>query len=1016
VDLRFRDGLAVRDVVDTAEKSLARFLFGGKSTVTVKELSRLEVREESLPTGGTLSVHELSSGSILVNVARQLLRPGDEVHIRTPNAVAAVRGTTISANCNTPSQRCIFTVLAGSALITPLTGTMLTLSPRTTVTVSGTQSSGTRAEPIQPITQAQASELLQQFEVRSPIQAAAGQQQTGEAQLIAATQRLNAVVGTLGREQIATALATPASTLDASAVTTAPVVPPVAEVVGSETPVSSPTPQSPLPVTPTPEPPPGPPEPPPIAGPPPPVTPTPEPPPEPPGPPPMTPPTKIILSGVNTSTEPLLTVEASLVLPAPDSLFEVPAGGGASIAGALLDATNAALILGANALLVDSALTSMTTDPLFRFGTTAAIIGGSLVKVGPQGFFTAAGPLANLTSSFLATGRGPLVLVDEGGSFDVSIVDASPLIGLQGSLLISAGSLLDLRDSNLRLAGPVSKVSQRSILANTAGPLLKVRGGTLSADAVINTDGLGNQLFLSGTLMDLSNTTVMLRQVFDLPAAGTDSVLHRLAVGEPFVRLVNSALTLTGEDAELMRFGTPTGTPPTQSGVGLIASGSRVNLNGPLLVLGGITLSDTDAQLQLAQTLIDHRSTNSLIEVRGLPVAMSGSLLDARDGIITTTSSLLRIDDTTLSVGEMASALQVQDVAPFFRLDQSLVQANGSFVELSGTLSLTAPLARLTSSRLTSGADFLSVESDGRLASTTSQALLQFQDSTVNAYTLLSNKSGFIDLAGGPLLHAVNSHLTFDSAAVESTFWGQIVSTSTAPFIGLDGGTLTSRGHLFRLGGGSDVYRNPSELLRTGGTLLEASNGASIDVAGSALRMDLVLLEATKPVIRLIGLPTKETTLTTGSSTMDLFKSSIISAGPVVALDRGLINVQNGPLISLASGSRLEVTGDLLKLFNGSRINVFNGPLILVTDSGSLLSVSGALVRFGGTGGNAIVVNNNVTPTGTPQGLPVSATGGGSISIGPYPVKDPGLGSISVSQGGSLIQTTNGGKVTITAP
>jgi hypothetical protein len=149
---------------------------------------------------------------------------------------------------------------------------------------------------------------------------------------------------------------------------------------------------------------------------------------------------------------------------------------------------------------------------------------------------------------------------------------------------------------------------------------------------------------------------------------------------------------------------------------------------------------------------------------------------------------------------------------------------------------------------------------------------------------------------------------------------------------------------------------------------------------------------------------------------MDLFKSSIISAGPVVALDRGLINVQNGPLISLASGSRLEVTGDLLKLFNGSRINVFNGPLILVTDSGSLLSVSGALVRFGGTGGNAIVVNNNVTPTGTPQGLPVSATGGGSISIGPYPVKDPGLGSISVSQGGSLIQTTNGGKVTITAP
>jgi hypothetical protein len=84
VGLRFKDGLLIRDIVDTQEKSRLRILFGGKSTVTVRELSRLEVREEALPTGGTLSIHELSSGAILVNVARQLLRPGDAVQIRTP--------------------------------------------------------------------------------------------------------------------------------------------------------------------------------------------------------------------------------------------------------------------------------------------------------------------------------------------------------------------------------------------------------------------------------------------------------------------------------------------------------------------------------------------------------------------------------------------------------------------------------------------------------------------------------------------------------------------------------------------------------------------------------------------------------------------------------------------------------------------------------------------------------------------------------------------------------------------
>jgi hypothetical protein len=126
--------------------------------------------------------------------------------------------------------------------------------------------------------------------------------------------------------------------------------------------------------------------------------------------------------------------------------------------------------------------------------------------------------------------------------------------------------------------------------------------------------------------------------------------------------------------------------------------------------------------------------------------------------------------------------------------------------------------------------------------------------------------------------------------------------------------------------------------------------------------------------------------------------------------------VHNGPLISLSNGSTLMVGGDLLHLLNGSRINVFNGPLIRVTGNGSLLNVGGALVAFGGTGGNSIVVTNPIAPTATPSGLPVSATAGGSITLGPNAVKEPTLGRISVSPGGSLIQATGGGAVTITAP
>ena len=141
----------------------------------------------------------------------------------------------------------------------------------------------------------------------------------------------------------------------------------------------------------------------------------------------------------------------------------------------------------------------------------------------------------------------------------------------------------------------------------------------------------------------------------------------------------------------------------------------------------------------------------------------------------------------------------------------------------------------------------------------------------------------------------------------------------------------------------------------------------------------------------------------------------------MVALDKGLLNVTNGPLISLTQGSYLSVTGDLLKLrfVNASRINVFNGPLISVAGAGSLLSVSGGLVNFGGTGGNQIIVNNTISPTATltqagVAGIGISATGGGSITVGPNAVKNPSLGTISVT--GSLIQATNGGKVSITAP
>jgi hypothetical protein len=207
---------------------------------------------------------------------------------------------------------------------------------------------------------------------------------------------------------------------------------------------------------------------------------------------------------------------------------------------------------------------------------------------------------------------------------------------------------------------------------------------------------------------------------------------------------------------------------------------------------------------------------------------------------------------------------------------------------------------------------------------------------------------------------------------------------------------------------------------------------------GNAVRLDTVLFEASLPIIELLGAgngAATATRLTTSGDTMDISRSRVVSLGPVVALDNGLIHVTNGAFMTLRSGSNVDVTGDLLRLFNGSRIEVVNGPLIRVTgNSGggtnpavSTLNVSGALVNFGGSGGNTIIVNNSVPVTARRGGpannqFPVNIGGGGaSITIGANPVRNPALGSITVNGTGGagtgvLIQATGGGRVNIAAP
>jgi len=88
--LKMRDDVFMQDRISTKERSLVHVLMGGKALLTVRELSVLTITEE----GGRATV-DLQSGKVGLAVVRQRMKRGGIIEIRTPHAVAAVRGTVL---------------------------------------------------------------------------------------------------------------------------------------------------------------------------------------------------------------------------------------------------------------------------------------------------------------------------------------------------------------------------------------------------------------------------------------------------------------------------------------------------------------------------------------------------------------------------------------------------------------------------------------------------------------------------------------------------------------------------------------------------------------------------------------------------------------------------------------------------------------------------------------------------------------------------------------------------------
>jgi FecR protein len=94
-----------------------RVLLGGKATVTARERSVLTITE--VPGVATIN---LGAGRIAVAVAKGLMKPGEVIQIKTPNAVTAIRGTVVIAEVEPVSQgsQSTITILRGLVDVTRL--------------------------------------------------------------------------------------------------------------------------------------------------------------------------------------------------------------------------------------------------------------------------------------------------------------------------------------------------------------------------------------------------------------------------------------------------------------------------------------------------------------------------------------------------------------------------------------------------------------------------------------------------------------------------------------------------------------------------------------------------------------------------------------------------------------------------------------------------------------------------------------------------------------------------------
>lgn len=161
--LRFKDAIFVRDRIATGQDSLARVLLGGKAVVTVREHSVVTITEA--PGRSTVDV---AAGRAAVAVARERMRPGDLVEVKTPTAVAGIRGTVVVAEV-LDADHSVITVLKGVVDVKGLDAGRVVGPPRVVSALQRVKvARGSPVPPPQAVTPDAGRHLGQEFRAAPP--------------------------------------------------------------------------------------------------------------------------------------------------------------------------------------------------------------------------------------------------------------------------------------------------------------------------------------------------------------------------------------------------------------------------------------------------------------------------------------------------------------------------------------------------------------------------------------------------------------------------------------------------------------------------------------------------------------------------------------------------------------------------------------------------------------------------------------------------------------------------------